>query len=117
MRSAHEAAELSRETGKPIMVYVRSETCHFCDLMQSDVWEDSKVAQIVMRQYVPLKLTREENPEAVAAMKIKGFPATLLFSSDYAYIGRLDGYMKSAPFLQAISKMGTVASNDPSRWR
>jgi thioredoxin-related protein len=74
LRSAAKAAELSQKTGKPILIYVRSETCHYCDLMQRDVWEDPATVAMIQRQFIPLKLTREENKEGVEAMKVKGYP-------------------------------------------
>ena len=40
LRSATEAARLASETGKPILVYVRSEHCHYCDLLQKKTWQD-----------------------------------------------------------------------------
>ena len=102
LRSAAQAAAEAQRTGKPILIYVRSKTCHYCDLMQRDVWQNREAAQTIMANFVPLKLTREENAEAVKAMKVKGFPSTLIFSPKREYLGRLDGYMPADRFLAAI---------------
>ncbi|MEZ6138006.1 MAG: thioredoxin family protein [Pirellulaceae bacterium] len=110
LRSAEQAAELSKKTGKPIMIYVRSENCHYCDRMQQEVWQNPMTAAIVMREFVPLKLTREENKEAVEAMKVKGYPSTLIFSAARTYVGRLDGYLSNEKFLAAISEVRTAAA-------
>lgn len=105
LRSAVQAASLAEETGKPILVYVRSANCHYCDLMQANVWQDSMAAAAINRDFIPLKLTREENPEAIEVLKIKGFPSTIIFSADHRYIDRLDGYVDSERFLKAVGKM------------
>ena len=115
LRSASEAAVLSQKTGKPILVYVRSENCHYCDLMQKNVWQDPTTAAIIMRDMIPLKLTLEENRAAVEAMKVKGYPSTILFSPQREYIARLDGYVGPEQFLARINQArGTIAQSDTS---
>lgn len=105
LRSAEQAATLAAQTGKPILVYVRSANCHYCDLMQTNVWQDQATAKTVMRDFVPLKLTQEDNPEAVKVLQIKGFPSTVIFSADRQYVDRLDGYLEPQQFRVAVAKM------------
>jgi thioredoxin-related protein len=115
LRSAEQAAELSRKTGRPILIYCRSESCHYCDLMQREVWQDPTTADIITREFVPLKLTREENKEAVEAMKVKGYPSTVIFSADRKYLTRVDGYLPNEKFLSAISSIRTAAAERSMR--
>lgn len=105
LRSAEQAATQAAQTGKPILVYVRSANCHYCDLMQTNVWQDQATAKTVMRDFVPLKLTQEDNPEAVKVLQIKGFPSTVIFSADRQYVDRLDGYLEPQQFRAAVGKM------------
>lgn len=110
LRSAERAAAVASQTGKPILVYVRSANCRYCDLMQTNVWQDPTASKIINRDFVPLKLTREENPEAVEVLNIKGFPATMIFSADRRYVDRLDGYVESERFLAAVGKMRAAST-------
>ncbi|MCA9159234.1 MAG: DUF255 domain-containing protein [Planctomycetales bacterium] len=105
LRSAEQAGELAAQSGKPILVYIRSANCHYCDLMQSNVWQDPATVATVMRDFVPLKLTREENPEAVKVLLVKGFPTTVIFTADRRYVDRLDGYVEAERFRAAVGKM------------
>lgn len=105
LRSAEQAAAEAAQTGKPILVYVRSANCHYCDLMQTNVWQDAATVETVMRDFVPLKLTREENAEAVKVLQIKGFPSTVIFAADRRYVDRLDGYLEPQQFRAAVGKM------------
>ena len=109
LRSAEQAAAIAEQTVKPILVYFRSANCHYCDLMQANVWQDPQASETVMRDFVPLKLTREDNPQAVEVMKIKGFPSTIIFSTDRRYVNRLDGYVDAPQFLAAVAKMQAAA--------
>ena len=50
LRSAEQAASIAAQSGKPILVYVRSANCHYCDLMQTNVWQDPETVATVMRR-------------------------------------------------------------------
>ena len=105
LRSAQQAGEVAAQSGKPILVYIRSANCHYCELMQTKVWQDPTTEATVTRDFVPLKLTREENPEAVQVLQVKGFPTTVIFSADRRYVDRLDGYVEADRFRAAVGKM------------
>jgi thioredoxin-related protein len=102
LRSATEAAKLSQSTGKPILVYVRSQNCHYCDLLQKNTWQHPETRAQVMRDMIPLKLTLEDNKEAVEAMKVKGFPSVVIFSPRREYLARFDGYMTPEQFKEKV---------------
>jgi thioredoxin-related protein len=104
LRSATEAAKLSQETGKPILVYVRSKNCYYCDLLQQNTWQDPAIKAQVMRDMIPLKLTLEENKEAVETMKVKGFPSVIVFSPRREYLSRIDGYVTPTQFQSRIEQ-------------
>lgn len=112
LRSATQAAEAAKKTGKPILVYVRSATCHWCDRMQTDVWQNPQAASVINQQFVPLKLTREQNPEAVQALQVKGFPATIVFSAEKKYLHKIDGYVDSKEFLDQMGKIRVASSRN-----
>lgn len=112
--SASQAAEMAETTGKPILVYVRSLNCHYCDLLQKKTWQDPKIKALIARDMIPLKLTLEDNREAVEAMKVRGYPSTLLFSAGREYLMRIDGFVSPQEFTQRVSKAYLRASADTS---
>ena len=107
LRSAEQAAMQARDTGKPILIYVRSENCRFCDLMQENVWKNPTAVSLIARDFIPLKLTREENPEALEVLRVKRFPTTLIFTADRKYVDRIDGYLEPDRFLTAAARLRT----------
>lgn len=113
LNSATEAAMLSQKTGKPILIYVRSQNCHYCDLLQKNTWQHPQTRARVMRDMIPLKLTLEEHKEAVEAMKVKGFPSVLIFSPNREYLARIDGYVTPEQFQSKVSQ-SLLAQNIPS---
>jgi len=113
LRSASEAARLAKATGKPILVYVRSQNCHYCDLLQQNTWSDPAVKAMIMRDMVPLKLTLEENRDAVKALKVKGFPAVILFTPDRQFLAKIDGYLAPGEFESRIANARHSVAADP----
>jgi thioredoxin-related protein len=103
LRSASEAARLAKATGKPILVYVRSQNCHHCDLLQQNTWSDRAVKAMIMRDMVPLKLTLEENRDAV-----------ILFTPDRQFLAKIDGYLAPSEFESRIAKARQSVAADPN---
>lgn len=104
LTSAEKAANEAEKTGKPILVYVRSSSCHYCDKLQADVWEDPQVAAHVAKNYIPLKLSSQKNPTAVKSLKVKGFPTTLVFSAKRVFVSKVEGYRPRGSFFAEIEK-------------
>lgn len=104
LTSAEQAANQAEKSGKPILVYVRSSSCHYCDKLQADVWADPKVADHVAKNYIPLKLSSQKNPAAVKSLKVKGFPTTLVFSPKRVFVSKVEGYRPRGSFFAEIEK-------------
>ncbi|MBM3781764.1 MAG: thioredoxin domain-containing protein [Acidobacteria bacterium] len=58
-----EAFALARETQRPIFLSVGYATCHWCHVMEHESFEDARVADILNRDFVPVKVDREERPD------------------------------------------------------
>src|SRR5260370_20378734 len=48
---------------KPIFLSVGYSTCHWCHVMERESFESDKIAAILNRDYVPVKVDREERPD------------------------------------------------------
>ncbi len=58
-----EAFEKARREGKPIFLSVGYSTCHWCHVMEHESFEDDSVAALLNRDFVPIKVDREERPD------------------------------------------------------
>ena len=112
LKSATQAAQLANETGKPILVYVRSASCHYCDKLQRDVWEDRTSALSIGRNFIPLKLTREDNAAELEALQIRGYPATFVFSPERKFVHRVDGYLERPKFMAELEEARRLLSTE-----
>ncbi|HWA26959.1 MAG TPA: thioredoxin domain-containing protein [Lacunisphaera sp.] len=58
-----EALAVARAAGKPIFLSVGYSTCHWCHVMAHESFEDARVAEVLNRAFVPIKVDREERPD------------------------------------------------------
>lgn len=58
-----EAFAKSRREDKPIFLSVGYSTCHWCHVMARESFENEEVAAILNRNFVPVKVDREERPD------------------------------------------------------
>ncbi len=61
-----EAFEKARREDKPVFLSVGYATCHWCHVMARESFEDEAVAAVLNRDYVPVKVDREERPDVDA---------------------------------------------------
>jgi hypothetical protein len=53
----------ARAEQKPIFLSIGYSTCHWCHVMAHESFEDAGVAEILNRDFVPVKVDREERPD------------------------------------------------------
>ena len=57
------AFEKARKEDKPIFLSIGYSTCHWCHVMAHESFENERIAGILNREFVPIKLDREERPD------------------------------------------------------
>src|SRR5690242_9102329 len=57
------AFEKARTEDKPIFLSVGYSTCHWCHVMAHESFENEGIAELLNRDFVPVKLDREERPD------------------------------------------------------
>lgn len=75
---------------KPVFLSVGYSTCHWCHVMAHESFEDDTVAEALNRDYIPIKVDREERPDVdavymaacVAMNGSGGWPLTVLLTPD-----------------------------------
>lgn len=58
-----EAFERAEAEDKPIFLSIGYSTCHWCHVMARESFEDSGIAGILNRFFIPVKVDREERPD------------------------------------------------------
>lgn len=58
-----EALGLARETNRPLLVSIGYSACHWCHVMEHESFSNPEVAEIMNREFVCVKVDREERPD------------------------------------------------------
>ncbi len=61
-----EPFELARRTGRPVLLDIGAVWCHWCHVMDSESYEDPALAEFLNRQFVCVKVDRDERPDVDA---------------------------------------------------
>ena len=58
-----EAFAKARAENKPIFLSIGYSTCHWCHVMERESFENQDIAELLNRDFVPIKVDREERPD------------------------------------------------------
>ncbi len=61
-----EAFAAAARENRPVLLSVGYSTCHWCHVMEEESFEDEEIAATINRNYVPIKVDREERPDVDA---------------------------------------------------
>ncbi len=57
------AFEKARSENKPVFLSVGYSSCHWCHVMEQESFENDRIAQLLNREFVAVKVDREEHPD------------------------------------------------------
>ena len=85
-----EAFSAARRENKPMLLDIGAVWCHWCHVMDRESYESSEVAEIINREFIAMKVDRDERPDvdsryqlAVSAISgTGGWPLTVFLTSD-----------------------------------
>jgi uncharacterized protein YyaL (SSP411 family) len=85
-----EAFARARAEDKPILLDIGAVWCHWCHVIDRESYDDARLAELINRLYIPVKVDRDERPDvdsryqtAVAAMSGGGgWPLTVFLLPD-----------------------------------
>lgn len=85
----------AREGNKLILVDLSAEWCAFCKKMDATTWQDPRVLAAIDKDYVPIKIVDEQDPELAARYRQYGRPAVIILDAEGTELMRKRGYMKA----------------------
>lgn len=84
------AFEIAKQENKPIFLSIGYSTCHWCHVMAHESFDDEEVAAILNRDFISIKVDREERPDidhlymmvCQALTGQGGWPLTVIMTPD-----------------------------------
>ena len=85
-----EAFDAARSEDRPVFLSIGYSTCHWCHVMARESFADAEVARALNRDFIPIKVDREERPDVDAAYMAAcvamtgsgGWPLTVLLTPE-----------------------------------
>ena len=68
----------SRRRGVPMVIFITSDRCHYCDAMKRDTWCDQSVRERLAADFVAIRLTPQDNAQVLSRIKVSSYPTTLI---------------------------------------
>src|SRR5437899_7386653 len=118
----------ARAEEKPILLDIGAVWCHWCHVMDGESYEDPEVAEILNRDFICIKVDRDERPDvdaryqrAVQALTGQGgWPLTAFLTADgdVFYGGTYfppDGRQGQAGFASVLVELARIHREQPDR--
>lgn len=91
--SPQQTLRAARLSGKPILVFVTTDWCHYCKKMKHETWSVPQVEAAVSRNFETLVLDGDRDKRVVQQLGLRGYPATLVFDPNGNFVAQKDGFM------------------------
>lgn len=100
-----EAFARARREGKPILVNVGTQWCHWCHVMDEVTYADPRVRRLLAERYVAIRADAEERPELGERYFKEGWPANVVLSPQGEQVLSRPGYWSPDRFLPALRRV------------
>jgi uncharacterized protein YyaL (SSP411 family) len=85
-----EAFQQASQQDKPLFLSIGYATCHWCHVMERESFENPQAAELINKNFIPIKVDREERPDidniymsvCQAVTGTGGWPLTVLLTPD-----------------------------------
>lgn len=92
---------------KWVLVDVYTDWCHWCKVLDKEVYANPKIAQFLNKSFVCMKADAEKGDGLMVAQKygVNGYPCTLILKPNGEEKGRINGYVELSRFPVEVSKV------------
>ncbi len=124
--SMERALELASDEEKLILIDVFAEWCPYCQRMQSEVYPDQQIEELIDLYFVPVRIDTESDrsevylgreftqAEFARALRFQSVPTTFFMNSDGEVVGHQPGYLPEDVFAQLLEYVGSGAYEEIS---
>ena len=114
--------EKATKEDKLVIISIGYSSCHWCHVMEEETFEDEKVAEIMNKDFISIKVDREERPDVdqvyMTAVQLMsgngGWPLNVIVlpNGKPLYGGT---YHTNAQWSEILEKINKLYKNDPDK--
>lgn len=82
----------SKRRGLPMVVFITSDNCVYCDAMKKDTWCNGEILGELRQNFVAIQLKRDRDSELLSRIKVPSYPMTLVASPEGKVTDQRIGY-------------------------
>lgn len=98
----HAAADQSRASGKPVLVYFTADWCPPCKQMKSGTWTDARVRE-AMQAYVPVMIDVDSQPDIARHYRIQSIPQVMVLDMDQRIVSQQAGLIPAPTMVRWLA--------------
>lgn len=68
----------SQRTGRPMVIFITSARCRYCDAMKQSTWNDLGIENRVGNEFVAVRLSPEHNAKELSRIQVQVYPTTIV---------------------------------------
>jgi thioredoxin-related protein len=93
----------SKNQGKPVFLYFRSETCYWCKRFEEEALSDKRVIDILNKNFVLVSIDQVKQKNIAINLGVRSTPYMIFFTKDGEEIIRVPGYLPTEDFLLKLN--------------
>ena len=79
---SNESFEKAKKEGKPILLDLTAVWCHWCHVMDSVSYSNDEIAEVINKDFVPIKVDIDKRPDIKERYNMGGFPSTVFLDAE-----------------------------------
>ncbi len=99
------AFNIPQSQNKTLIIVFDQDSCVYCDMFKEDVLSNEDVQKELNENFVVLLTDINKNPDIADEYQVFGTPTIHFVDSNAKSIGKIEGYVDSAEFLQTIKEI------------
>jgi protein disulfide-isomerase len=97
------AWKASQESGRPLLLFVTSENCPYCVLMDRKTFSDEGVQARLRASFVAARVEAAAQPELARQLRIQAYPTTVVVDTSNRVVAAIPGYVEPREFERRLA--------------
>ena len=89
----------------PMVIFITSKRCHYCDAMKRDSWRDDTVRNRIAGKFIAVELTPDRNKSTLDRITVPAYPTTLVGNPSGKIIGHRVGYQPPSELAALLAEV------------
>jgi protein disulfide-isomerase len=101
------AVKASQESGRPLVLFITSDNCPYCHLMDRNTFGDQNVLARLRKSFIAARIEATRYPELTTRLQIQAYPTTLVVDKTSRIVDAMPGYIEPREFERRLAQWVT----------